>query len=107
MPIIKNKTKINKVPLRIRMDENIHNEIQRYIEWADIKNKDVFFEEVCQYVFAQDKEWNEFKGINYKNGFQVEDNAFDIENKMVADDDGMPNLSDTENLGEKLKKKNT
>jgi hypothetical protein len=108
MPIIKNKTKTMKAALRIRIDEDIYREMQKYMEWANIKHKDFFFEEICQYVFDQDKKWTEFKKVNYKDGFRrTDDSMLDIENMMVADDEGMPNLSDTENLGEKLKKENT
>lgn len=50
-----------KTQFRVRIGENVFNEIMRYCEWAGIKYRDYFIEQACQYIFANDEDWKKFK----------------------------------------------
>jgi hypothetical protein len=50
-----------KVQFRIRLNEEILNEITLYCEWAGIKYRDYFIEQACKHVFLNDKEWRLYK----------------------------------------------
>lgn len=105
MPLIKGKNKEEKVPLRIRLNESVFNEMIAYMKWAEIKYKDHFIEEACRYVLSLDKKWQKYKKENYEENLSdKEETVTDLEHKMIADDEGMTNLSEDENIGNKLQK---
>lgn len=50
-----------KTQFRLRISENVYNEITDYCEWAGIKYRDYFIEQACQYIFANDNDWKNHK----------------------------------------------
>lgn len=47
----------NKVPVTIRLTENIVEEVKEYCRWAGIKDRGFFYTEAVKMVFAKDKDW--------------------------------------------------
>ncbi|MFC4892261.1 hypothetical protein ACFPDQ_04280 [Pseudofrancisella aestuarii] len=106
MPLITGKNKEEKIPLRIRLRESVFDEVTAYMKWAKIKYKDHFIEEACRYVLSLDKNWQKYKKENYEENLSNKvETVTDLEHKMIADDEGMINLSKDENIGNKLQKK--
>jgi|GEM_PF-1118348 len=50
-----------KIQVRVRISENIMQEIKEYCDWSGIKTKDYFIEQACKHIFAHDEEWKEHK----------------------------------------------
>lgn len=50
-----------KVQIRIRISQDTLEQISEYCEWADLKTKDYFIEQACQYIFSNDLEWQNRK----------------------------------------------
>ena len=99
-------TKEKKSALKIDLHETVINEITQYMKWADIKYKDYFIEEACKYVLDNDEKWQKHKSSNFEGDMQRKEESYtDIQNKMLADDDGMQLSSHKRNLGEDLSKK--
>lgn len=100
------KFKSKKTNLQICLHETILNEITEYMKWTDIKYKDHFIEEACKHVLDSNEKWQKHKSLNYDDNMRrKEESATDIQNKMLADDDGMQFSEHKRNLGEELKKK--
>lgn len=92
--------------IKIDLNETVICEITEYMKWAEIKYKDYFIEEACKHVLNNDPQWQKYKVLNFDDDMQRKDeSSTDIQNKMLADDDGMKLSSHNRNLGEDLKKK--
>lgn len=53
-----------KIQVRIRLSENILQEIHQYCEYSGIKHRDYFIEKACQYIFNHDPDWKKIKSKN-------------------------------------------
>ncbi|AEE88162.1 MULTISPECIES: hypothetical protein [Francisella] len=107
-----NMTKIdkkNKVPVHLELDKSVLDEILEYLKWAEIEDEADFIEQACRYIFDIDEDWKKFKKNHFEaTGIKLVDKKetkLDVFNEMVGEDEGMVNLEDDENLGNKLAKK--
>ena len=68
MPLITQDIE-EKIPLRIKMDEEIKVEVEKYCKWAGIKDIGFFLGKAAQRVFSRDKEWQDHcKNVSKKTG---------------------------------------
>ena len=57
MALIPKEKKIEKIDVRIKMDQNLKKKIEGYCNWAGIEDMNHFFSEAAKVVLAKDKEW--------------------------------------------------
>lgn len=50
-----------KTQFRIRMSQEIFDEISEYCKYTGIRFRDYFIEEACKYIFKHDKDWQSLK----------------------------------------------
>lgn len=55
------ETNDNKAQFRLRISESVLEEVNQYCVWAKIKYRDHFFEQACKHIFANDKDWKQYK----------------------------------------------
>lgn len=56
-----------KTQFRLRISQEVLDEISQYCQWAGIRYRDHFIEQACKYIFANDKDWKNFKKDMEKN----------------------------------------
>ena len=61
MALIAKEIKIEKIDLRIKIDQNIKTEIESYCSWAGIEDLNHFFSEAAKVVLSKDKDWRNYK----------------------------------------------
>lgn len=60
MPLItENKSK--DVQFRVRMKQEVLDEVNEYIDWAGLSSINVFLEQAALYVLQKDKDWKQAK----------------------------------------------
>lgn len=57
MALISKEQKIEKIDIRIKMDQNLKKNIDGYCNWAGIEDMNHFFSEAAKIVLEKDKEW--------------------------------------------------
>ena len=57
MALIAKEQKIEKIALRIKMDQNLKSEIDAYCRWAGIEDLNHFFSEAIKVLLSKDKAW--------------------------------------------------
>lgn len=57
-----------KIQFRLRMNEDVLNEVTEYCQWAGIRVRDYFIEQACKHIFTNDQDWK-----NYKQNLNKED----------------------------------
>lgn len=62
MPLIKKPGRVKeKKQIRIRLDEDIMQEISDYCDWAELPSLDYFFEQIALIALRKDREWKNKK----------------------------------------------
>ncbi|MBA2652512.1 MAG: hypothetical protein H0U73_09640 [Tatlockia sp.] len=61
MLITKESSPPKKNQFRIRMSENVLEEIIQYCQWAAIDSKEYFIEQSCKYILQNSPKWKQFK----------------------------------------------
>ncbi len=65
MPLIKKPEQTpDKQQIRVRLSEEIFQEIKLYCRWADLPSTDYFFEQVSAMALNKDKEWRDYRKSN-------------------------------------------
>lgn len=57
MALISKEQKIEKIDLRIKINQNVKSEIDSYCHWAGIEDLNHFFSEAAKVVLSKDKDW--------------------------------------------------
>ncbi len=57
MALISKEQKIEKIHLRIKMDQKIKTKVDAYCHWAGIEDLNHFFSEAAKVVLSKDKDW--------------------------------------------------
>lgn len=60
MPLIKPVDR-EAVSVKIKLAKALNHEIEQYIEWAGIIDKEFFLSEAAKYLLKMDKEWKVYK----------------------------------------------
>lgn len=60
MPLISSKQSKD-VQVRVRLKQDVLDEINQYVGWAELPNINVFFEEAALFVLQKDKDWKKEK----------------------------------------------
>lgn len=63
MPLITNK-KSEKTSIKISIDSEILEEIEKYCAFAQLDSKDYFLSSAAKYVLERDKDWKKYKKSN-------------------------------------------
>ena len=50
-----------KIQFRLRMNEDVLNEVTDYCQWAGIRVRDYFIERACKHIFDNDMDWKNYK----------------------------------------------
>ena len=61
MALLKPRPEIKTEVIKISIDIKILENIQQYIEWAELKKTDEFFEQAALLAFKKDKDWKKYK----------------------------------------------
>jgi len=61
MAIITKKIEDKKEKLRVEISSSIIEEINEYMQWADISDINYFLEESATFVFSSDRDWKKHK----------------------------------------------
>ena len=67
MAIITKKIEDKKEKLRVEISSCIIEEINEYMQWADISDINYFLEESATFVFSSDRDWKKHKKNSKKN----------------------------------------
>lgn len=67
MAIITKKIEDKKEKLRIEISSSIMEEINEYMQWADISDINYFLEESAVFIFNSDRDWKKYKKNSKKN----------------------------------------
>ncbi|MBA2657835.1 MAG: hypothetical protein H0U70_12775 [Tatlockia sp.] len=60
MAIIKNKSNLQKVPIKAKVNVTVLTQIKHYCEWSGIFDLGYFIEQAAEHVFRKDLEWKQF-----------------------------------------------
>lgn len=61
MPLIKKPAEaIEKIQTRIRLSQDVKQEMEAYCQWANI-SFDYFIEQAAKFLFSKDKDWQKNK----------------------------------------------
>ncbi len=77
MLITKEPITQKKIQFRVRINENIYNEITEYCQWAEIRYRDFFVEKACEYIFTHDADWQAYQQEQTQSVSQASDNLSD------------------------------
>jgi hypothetical protein len=66
MPLIK-PIDFETVPIRTKLPKLLDAEIENYIQWAGITDKQFFLVEAAKYLLKMDKDWKIFKETQKSN----------------------------------------
>lgn len=61
MALITKENKIQKINLKIKINQDIKSEVDAYCIWAGIEDQNHFFSEAAKVVLAKDKDWHQHK----------------------------------------------
>lgn len=61
MAIITKKVEDKKEKLRVEISSSIMEEINEYMQWADISDINYFLEESAGFIFNSDRDWKKYK----------------------------------------------
>lgn len=61
MALISKEQKIEKIDIRIKMDQNLKKNIDGYCNWAGIEDMNHFFAEAAKVILSKDKDWRQYK----------------------------------------------
>lgn len=61
MVLIAKEQKIEKIDLRIKINQTLKKEIDGYCSWAGIEDMNHFFSEAAKIVLTKDKDWRQHK----------------------------------------------
>jgi hypothetical protein len=61
MAIIKPKPSVERTQIRIGINSQVLEEVERYCAYAKFKKTDEFFEEAALHILSKDKEFKEWK----------------------------------------------
>lgn len=67
MAIITKKFEDKKEKLRVEISSSIVEEINEYMQWADISDINYFLEESSTFIFNSDRDWKKYKKSLRKN----------------------------------------
>ena len=67
MAIITKKIEDKKEKLRVEISSSIVEEINEYMQWADISDINYFLEESATFIFNSDRDWKKYKKSLRKN----------------------------------------
>jgi len=67
MAIITKQIENKKEKLRVEISSSIIEEINEYMQWADISDINYFLEESATFVFSSDRDWKKHKKNSKKN----------------------------------------
>lgn len=71
MAIITKKIEDKKEKLRVEISSCIIEEINEYMQWADISDINYFLEESATFVFSSDRDWKKHKKNSKKNQSKI------------------------------------
>ncbi|MBA2651706.1 MAG: hypothetical protein H0U73_05515 [Tatlockia sp.] len=60
MAIIKNKSNLQKLPIKAKINDTVLAQIKQYCEWSGIFDLGYFIEQAAEHVFRKDLEWRQF-----------------------------------------------
>ena len=63
MPLI-TKKKSNNITIKIAIDSELAEEIEKYCTFAKLDSKDDFLNESAKYILERDKDWKKHKKSN-------------------------------------------
>ncbi len=61
MPIIK-PLNLETVKIRAQFPKSLDAEMEQYIQWAGVTNKEFFLIEAAKYLLRMDREWKAYRG---------------------------------------------
>lgn len=61
MALLNSKKRSKRVPISIRLEESLIDEIGAYCSWASIARFQDFFEQAAEYILKNDKDWKKAK----------------------------------------------
>lgn len=64
MALISAKKHNVKEKIKLDIDKEIYNEIEKYCAWEKIDDISYFFEEAASYILSKDKTWKAYKSKN-------------------------------------------
>lgn len=64
MALISNRSERKTEKLKIEIDADIHQELNEYMKWAQLKNISHCIEDSLSFVFKSDREWKKYKKQN-------------------------------------------
>ncbi len=60
MPLIK-PVNTETISVKIKLVKSLNSEIDQYIEWAGVPDKEFFLAEAAKYLLKMDKDWKVYK----------------------------------------------
>jgi len=60
MPLIK-PVNSETISLKAKFSKNLHTEMEQYIQWASVMDKEYFLVEAAKYLLKMDKDWKNHK----------------------------------------------
>ena len=63
MALLDPKKRSKRVPISLRLEEQLIDEISAYCKWLGIARLQDFFEQAADYILQNDKEWKQEKTI--------------------------------------------
>ena len=60
MPLIK-PVNSETLSVKAKFPKNLHTEIEQYIQWAGVMDKEYFLVEAAKYLLKMDKDWKTYK----------------------------------------------
>ncbi len=61
MPLIK-PINIEMVRIKAKLPKSLDTELEQYIQWAGIQDKEFFLTEAVKYLLKMDRDWKAYKG---------------------------------------------
>ena len=71
MALITKKEEDKKEKLKVELSSSVINEINDYMEWADLSDINYFLEESVLHIFNSDREWKKHKKQFKKNKAKI------------------------------------
>lgn len=71
MALISKQSEDKKEKLKVELSSSVIQEINNYMEWADLSDINYFLEESVNHIFNSDRDWKKYKKMSKKNKSKV------------------------------------